>query len=104
MLDAAASLPVVEDALRVGPVLEALLERSGLRVLGGHEVVSDHDDLSASKTFCAPIFSICRNATGPETSFAMTGPQRTIKISPGETSSASVWESSIFSASVRGIG
>ena len=54
---------------------------------------------SGSNTF-APIFSIARNATGPETSFAITTSQRTMTRSPGATSSASVWASRIFSASV----
>src|SRR6476469_1523030 len=56
-----------------------------------------------SKTRVAPIFSICRNATGPLTSFAITTSQRTITTSPGLTSSASQWASRIFSASVCGI-
>src|SRR3712207_5336379 len=57
---------------------------------------------AGSKTLPAPIFSICRKATGPETSFAITRSQETMTTSPGVTSSASVWASSIFSASVRG--
>src|SRR5690242_9380025 len=51
-----------------------------------------------------PIFSSCRNATGPLTSFAITTSQRTITTSPGATSSASQWASRIFSASVCGTG
>src|SRR4051794_2281574 len=55
---------------------------------------------AGSKTFSTPIFSICRNATGPLTSFAITTSQRTMTTSPGLTSSASQWASRIFSASV----
>src|SRR5689334_11237770 len=55
---------------------------------------------AGSKTRVAPIFSIARNATGPETSFAITTSQRTVTTSPGRTSSASQWASRIFSASV----
>src|SRR3954451_25329294 len=55
-----------------------------------------------SQTRSAPIFSIARNATGPETSFAITTSQRTVTTSPGRTSSASQWASRIFSASVCG--
>src|SRR6266508_5937626 len=58
---------------------------------------------AGSKTFLAPICSIARKATGPETSFAMTRSQRTITRSPGAMSSASVWASRIFSASVCGM-
>src|SRR6478735_2073974 len=57
---------------------------------------------AGSKTSETPIFSSCRNATGPLTSFAITTSQRTITTSPGETSSASQWASRIFSASVCG--
>ena len=57
---------------------------------------------AGSKTSATPIFSICRNATGPLTSFAITTSQRTITTSPGLTSSASQWASRIFSASVCG--
>ena len=53
-----------------------------------------------SKTRSAPIFSIARNATGPETSFAITTSQRTVTTSPGRTSSASQCASRIFSTSV----
>src|SRR6478735_7703917 len=53
-----------------------------------------------SKTRSAPIFSIARKATGPETSFAITTSQRTVTTSPGRTSSASACASRIFSASV----
>src|SRR4051794_865830 len=57
---------------------------------------------AGSKTRSAPIFSIALNATGPETSFAMTTSQRTVTTSPGAMSSASVCASRIFSASVCG--
>src|SRR3954454_15544750 len=55
-----------------------------------------------SQTRSAPIFSIALNATGPETSFAMTTSQRTVTTSPGARSSTSAWASRIFSASVCG--
>src|SRR6478752_981306 len=53
-----------------------------------------------SKTRSAPIFSIARNATGPETSFAITTSQRTVTTSPGLMSSASQCARRIFSTSV----
>src|SRR4051794_7510260 len=53
-----------------------------------------------SNTRLAPIFSIARNATGPETSFAITTSQRTVMTSPGLTSSASQCARRIFSTSV----
>src|SRR6478672_11487228 len=53
-----------------------------------------------SNTRFAPIFSIARNATGPETSFAITTSQRTVTTSPGRTSSASQCARRIFSTSV----
>src|SRR6266568_4344009 len=59
--------------------------------------------LSGSKTFVAPIFSIARKATGPETSFAITMSQRTITTSPGRGSSTPECAARIFSASVCGI-
>src|SRR4051794_28970969 len=55
---------------------------------------------AGSNTSSTPIFSICRNATGPLTSLAITTSQRTITTSPGSTSSASQWASRSFSASV----
>src|SRR3954452_23146734 len=57
---------------------------------------------AGSKTFFAPIFSIARNAIGTEMSFVITTSQRTITMSPGATSSTSLWASRIFSASVCG--
>src|SRR5438132_9798761 len=59
--------------------------------------------LAGSKTFVAPIFSIARKATGPDTSFAITTSQRTITTSPGRGSSAPECAARIFSASVCGI-
>src|SRR5712692_10297757 len=59
--------------------------------------------LAGSKTFAAPIFSIARKATGPETSFAITTSQRTITTSPGRGSSTPECAARIFSASVCGI-
>jgi hypothetical protein len=50
----------------------------------------------------APIFSIARNAIGPEMSFVITTSQRTMTMSPGATSPASAWARRIFSASVYG--
>src|SRR3970282_1673489 len=58
--------------------------------------------LLGSKTLVAPIFSICRNASGPLTSFAITTSQRTRTTPPGWTSSATLCASRIFSASVCG--
>src|SRR3989442_15982805 len=58
--------------------------------------------LSGSKTRVAPIFSIARKATGPETSFAITTSQRTITTSPGRGSSTPECAARIFSASVCG--
>src|SRR5712691_1184831 len=60
--------------------------------------------LPESKTRSTPILSIARNASGPETSLAMTTSQRTITTSPGVTSSASQCASRIFSASVCASG
>src|SRR6478609_4713981 len=57
---------------------------------------------AGSNTRAAPIFSIARNATGPETSFAITTSHRTVITSPGRTSSASQWARRIFSTSVCG--
>src|SRR3954465_4967431 len=57
---------------------------------------------AGSNTSSTPIFSICRNATGPLTSFAITTSQRTMTTSPGLTSSASQWAGRICSASVCG--
>ena len=57
---------------------------------------------AGSKTRSAPICSIARNATGPETSFAITTSQRTMTTSPGARSSTSACASRIFSASVCG--
>src|SRR5215471_523790 len=45
---------------------------------------------------------MARNAIGPEMSLVMTTSQRTMTMSPGAISSASVWASRIFSASVCG--
>src|SRR5690348_4145998 len=59
---------------------------------------------AGSNTRETPIFSSCRNATGPLTSFAITTSHRTITTSPGATSSASQCASRIFSASVCGTG
>src|SRR3990170_8062217 len=60
--------------------------------------------LAGSKTAVAPIFSIWRKATGPDTSFAITRSHRTMTTSPGWTSSASQCASTIFSASVCASG
>ena len=57
---------------------------------------------AGSNTRFAPIFSIARKAIGPEMSFVITTSQRTITMSPGATSSASVWASTIFWARVCG--
>src|SRR5688500_11920384 len=57
---------------------------------------------AGSKTRSAPMRSIARKATGPDTSFAITRSQRTVTTSPGRSSSASQCASRIFSTSVCG--
>ena len=83
-----------------GPVAQELLEGGRAFVLCRDEWSGTITTLVGSKTRLAPIFSIARNAMGPEMSFVITTSQRTMTMSPGATASASVWSRRIFSASV----
>ena len=88
VLDPTATLVVVRHALRPSPLLQRLLQLRCARVLRGHEVVGDENDLLGSKTR-SPILTSSRAACGPPRSLAMTTSQRTITKSPGARSSAS---------------